>query len=478
MISLWDYYKTKRPRTYVDNWHLRWQCYALERAVRERRNLIIEAPPRHSKSELSNVYMPAWRLEENFEESFMMCTNADQLARKFSIACQNLVNAPLEAKRDTEWRLKGVDSLNYSYRSSGRSGQMTGHGCSVLLLDDLVKNGQEAKSDTVRESIWDSVVSAALNRLTPDGICIALQARLHEDDPLGRLLALDHMDWMHLHLPAVNPTGQEAWFRDREDETLFPAYEALWPSRYSAEKLADIKSTVTSYYWNAQFICRPSMGDMAYFQMDKCPRHKHPNADIVWMSLDAANTATKAGSYSALVGMGFDAQTGHIKILDARRGRWRQDQLHVEVVNFYLALQRLTGKTPESVIVERAAAGYGVIDGLSHKLPIEPLIPKGSKEERAAAICYLVNRGSVSLPESAPWLEAYIEELSNFPLCSNNDWTDATVHGLSYPVRPSEFKPKDAIIHGNAPLPFWERPRMELDEIDSELDGMGYGVIL
>jgi phage terminase large subunit-like protein len=397
----------------------------------------------------------------------MLVTNSDGLAKKFSSACRNLCGTELEIDREAAWKIRGVESLNFSYHASGVRGQLSGHGATILLFDDLVKNGAEAKSDVVRDAIWDGVVSAALNRLSPDGIVVAMQARLHQDDPLGRLLALDHMDWMHLRLPAIN-TGGQAWFRDGENETLFPPYDSLWPERYGPEKLAGIRAAVSPYYFNAEFLCTPSMGDLACFDVEKCAPYQGAQCETCWIAVDAANTETKSGSFTAMVCLGL--HQGILKVLSVRRGRWRQDVVHAELQGFFNDMSALTGRRPERIIVERAAAGYGIIDALSWKLPIEPLIPRGSKEERAAAVCYLINRGQVALPDSAPWLKAFKDELQNFPLCSTNDQVDAFVHALSYPARPSEFKPceqsevvmYDPVAHHGG--------RFELDDIDDQLD--------
>ena len=435
MSSLWDYYVEKRPRLYTSTWHLRQMAHVLERAVTERRNAIIEAPPRHSKSEMSEVYMPGWRLSEDFTESIMCVTNSDSLSRKFSQACRQLVNLPIGDDRGHEWRIKGTESLNYSYKSSGVKGQLTGHGASILCLDDLVKNGQEAKSEVVRDSLWDGVVSSAINRLSPDGICIALQSRLHQDDPLGRLLELEHMNWLHLHLPAIN-VGGKAFFRDGgQDPLYFDEYEALWPDRYDARKLQEIRDTVTPYYWNAQYMCEPSMGDLAYFDMEKCPAYQHPTCERVWIAADCANTATATGSYTAYVCLGLSGS--QLKVLGAIRGRWKHDQMAEELLAFYGQMARLTGIAPEAVILERAAGGYALIDRLSSKLPVAPVYPQGSKEERAGSVAYVVNRGQLALPASATWLQAWKEEMANFPLGANNDFVDSTVHALAYGLRPA-----------------------------------------
>jgi hypothetical protein len=222
-MSLLQYYEAKRPRNYETNWHHKWICDVLERAYRERKNAIIEVPPRHGKSEIVNVYGPAWWFEDHFDAMFGLVCNSDALAKKFSTACRNLVTHELEIDRDAQWKIKGLESLNFSYMAAGIRGQLTGHGFDTVIFDDLLKSGAEAKSEVVREGVWDGVVSAAINRLTPDGIIIALQARLHQQDTIGKLLELEHLKFLHLHLPATNDSGTEAWFRDgySGDEVIF-----------------------------------------------------------------------------------------------------------------------------------------------------------------------------------------------------------------------------------------------------------------
>lgn len=213
-MTLLEFYEHKRPRNYETNWHHKWICDVLERAYRERKNAIIEVPPRHGKSEIVNVYGPAWWFEDHFDAMFGLVCNSDALAKKFSTACRNLVTHELEIDRDAQWKIKGLESLNFSYMAAGIRGQLTGHGFDTVIFDDLLKSGAEAKSEVVREGVWDGVVSAAINRLTPDGIIIALQARLHQQDTIGKLLELEHLKFLHLHLPATNDSGTEAWFRD------------------------------------------------------------------------------------------------------------------------------------------------------------------------------------------------------------------------------------------------------------------------
>jgi len=446
MSSLLEYYEAKRPRSYETNWHHRWVCESLERAYLERKNLILELPPRHGKSEIANVYAPSWRLDSRYDATFGLITNSDALAKKFSTAARNLCALPLGIDRDAQWKIKGLESLNFTYMAAGIRGNITGHGFDTVIFDDLLKSGAEAKSDLVREGTWDNVCSAAINRLTPDGIIIGLQARLHQQDVIGKLLSLDHLNFLHLHLPATNDSGQGAWFSDGYggEKIVFPAYAALWPTRYSRAKLDEIRSTVSSYYWSAQYQAEPSLGDLTYFDVSRFPRYDHYGAiEHLWIAVDAANTETRAGSYTAFVCLGICGD--HLKVLGVQRGRWRQDVMAQELKSFYHAMYRLSGRWPDKVLIERAAAGYGLIDHLSGQLPIEPVYPLGSKEERAAAVCYLPNRGAVQLPAQAPWLKAFVDELAGFPLSSTQDQVDAFVHALAYVAKPSEFKFADQV---------------------------------
>lgn len=250
------------------------------------------------------------------------------------------------------------------------------------------------------------------------------------------------MNFLQLHLPSTNDSGADAWFRDgyKGIITNFDAYAALWPDRYSRKKLEELFQVIHPYYRRAQYDLVPSLGELGYFDVSKLLRYKHPLAEQCWIAVDAAQTATATGSYTAFVALGNFERV--IKVLSVRRGRWRQDEMHAQLKDFYAHIFQLTGVMPEAVIVESAAGGYGIIDMLSNCVPIVPLYPRGSKEERASAVCWLVNTGRVAVPESAPWLKAFLEEIENFPLCASKDMTDAFVHALSYASRPAEFKPR------------------------------------
>lgn len=442
-MRLNEFVEQKMPRNYQRPlpWHAQRICDVLERGMRERKNVILELPPRHWKSELMSVYRPAWWIGEGYPKnhSAVIC-NSQMLADKFCQAASRLVTLPKSIDRNSEWRLAADDSTDFGYKSTGINGQLTGFGFDDLVFDDLLKSGMEAKSEVKRNSVLDGVVSVALNRLTPAGVVIAAQARLHPSDPIGWLTNDTEMKFLRLHLPAVNDSGRDAWFEDQYTGTrvTFPAYDALWPERFSRPVLDEIRGRITSYYWMAQFQQEPSLGDLSYFDVSVMPRYQLlGDLHKVWIAVDCANTDSDTAAYTAFVCLAKCSD--HLKVLNVKRGRWRPDVISASLIDFYNAVQRRYGVYPEAVIVEKAAAGYGL---LNLQLPIVPMTPRGDKEERAGAVCWLVNRGLVQLPEEAQWLKEFVDELENFPLTTYKDQTDAFVHALAWELRKNvDFTP-------------------------------------
>ncbi len=441
-MNLIDYFETRRPRAYETEWHDRWTCHVLQRAYEERKNLIIESHPRSGKSEKVDVFAPAWWLGMHPDATFGLVCSEDGLAGKFVSGTRRLLTDQyqFEVDRTQEFKLAGTGtrSLDLTYTGRGIHSNLSGRGFDTLVLDDCLKSGSDAMSENVRERLWTDVVSAALNRLSPSGIVIALQARLHQQDIIGRLLDTG-LKFLRLHLPAVNDNGDGAYFEDgyTGERTMLPPYRFL-TKRYPRAKLDEIRATVSEYYWQAQYQQEPSLGDLAFFRVDALPRYDCVNITRCWTAWDCAQTATRSGSWSAGVALGITAD-GRLQVVDVRRGRWPQDQLEQHIREHTKAVARLTGIWPEAVIIERAAAGFGIIDRLSGLLPIVPLNPRGSKEDRAAAVCSLVNRGQVEFPHAAAWLGPLLEEMAAFPLGRTKDQVDALVHALSFCSRPSEF---------------------------------------
>ena len=206
---------TKRMhRGYLDAGHLWLIVYALQAIERgDISRLIIMLPPRHGKSEVASVHFPAWYLGKNPDKRVIACSYASALARRFSRRARNMFSMadwPFDVRPASDmasvdaWDIEGHKG---GYIAAGVGGPITGAGADLLIVDDPVKNAEEAYSETYRESTWDWYRSTAYTRLEPDGAVVAIGTRWHQDDLLGRLcIQADTGEeaWVKIELPALS----------------------------------------------------------------------------------------------------------------------------------------------------------------------------------------------------------------------------------------------------------------------------------
>ncbi len=452
LLEFWEHWWDKK---YITEPVDRVRYSSLQVTLENGQNVIYEEQPRSGKSEAICVFSVAWWLATHPNFKFGLVTHSQALANKFVGAAAQLLREmgfEFEYERANEFKLKGSLGIDPSFWGSGIGAGHTGKGANRLIISDCLRSGTDAMSQKIRESIITDVISTAMNRLEPytadDGSTIPgavtfEQARLHEDDPCGWMMK-SGLPYVQSHFPAINDDGRSAWVKNTYTDSIVfpPAYEAV-NGRVPRPQLDQIKSYSTAYYWNCQWLMVCGLGDLIYFDLTRCKRYERiPQVDTWWAAADFANTATVSGSRTAFCAMGYTARTGQLSLISAEAGRWRADEMGDRLVAFLNAMYRQTGRHPEAVVVERAAAGYGIIDRYSATLPIVPIIPQGSKEDRAGAVAYIVNQGSVWLPAEAPWLKEWEAEVGGFPLATLNDAPDAFSHCLSYALRPSQFRPQ------------------------------------
>ena len=455
-MKLIEFCQLAWPRNYTVNWHLTLMAKHLEQTLLEGGNLMLFAPPRHAKSEMCCAYGPAFALGMNPHLHFMTICNSDELAAKSSLTCRNLITseefqarfaAGLGLARESSWTLRvGGQDGNPTYRASGVSGQITGHGADVLIVDDTIKNLQEAYSSTIRDKVWSLYSSAAFTRLSPQGRQVILQARFHGEDLPGKLLKLAQADakatqWTAVVLAATNVDGSDSYILDTATNTkqALAPYGALWPQRYPAEALKQIRATVGDPLWNALYMQRPSLGEAEIFKTESFTSYDHIRAARVICAWDTASRVEDGNSYSVGVTL---AQTpeGNFQLLDVVRVRQEFGDLVRTVVETFRRAYATTKLIPDVVVIEAASSGIALIQELSGDLPVAEIKPKGSKIVRAEGVSGIVSSGRVSLPKEVPWKDAFLHELSVFPLGEFSDQVDAFVHALSWFSRPAEFQ--------------------------------------
>lgn len=231
--------------------------------------LMITMPPRHGKSMLASEFFPAWYLGRNPDHYVVAASYAQELADDFGRKVKNQIEDSVfgqifpgvalagdsrAAKRFhiQDWQGGYEHGLKQSgaFYAVGVGGPLTGRGAHLLLIDDPVKNREEADSEIVRRKTKDWYTSTAYTRLMPGGRIVIIQTRWHEDDLSGWLIAEHkHEGWVTLDLPAINDQG-----------------EALWPEQYDVPALEKIKLAIGARDWSALYQQRPAPEEGDYFK--------------------------------------------------------------------------------------------------------------------------------------------------------------------------------------------------------------------
>lgn len=235
---------------------------ALERVERgEVRRLMIEAPPRHTKSELASRRFPAWFLGRNPDKQIITSTYAAEFAQDFGREVREIVGSE-EYQRlfpgvglaaDSQAKGRWHTTQGGVYVAVGVGGPITGRGAHLALIDDPIKNRQDADSEVIRESLWRWYTSTLRTRLMPGGAIVLVMTRWHEDDLAGRLLEAEAKGgepWEVVSLPAIKDGN------------------ALWPQWYPIEELGKIKSAVGPRDWLALYQQQPTPEDGEFFKRE------------------------------------------------------------------------------------------------------------------------------------------------------------------------------------------------------------------
>lgn len=274
---------------YLGGWHIDTLCQALdfvEQGVI--RFLIIEAPPRHSKSVNVSQLFPGYLVGKDPNRSIIVGSYSGDLATDHGRETRNLIQsqryqnvfktrlAP-DSQAKGKWNTQRFDAelqkwLNAkgAYNAVGVGGSTTGKGAHVGIIDDSLKDRKEAESRLIRDNVWAWFRSVFRTRLTPDGAIVVMGTRWHMDDLAGRILAEE--PWVDFFDFLKDGLGDAKWVRLRlmavaeEDEPHRKAGEALWPARYSLDELMDIKRTIGPYEWEALYQQRPISSETQEFK--------------------------------------------------------------------------------------------------------------------------------------------------------------------------------------------------------------------
>ncbi len=384
------------------------------------RRLIVTMPPRHGKSELCSKYLPAWYLGMFPEHRVILASYESSFAAEWGRKARNVLEqdgpsvfgvqvAKSPASAD-HWEIARHAG---GMQTAGVGGPITGKGANLLIVDDPVKNAEEAASETFRKKAWDWWQSTAYTRLEPDGVAIVIQTRWHQDDLAGRLLHDSEQGgerWRIANFQAIDDDGQP-----------------LWPQRYPLERLLEIQRTLGTYYWSALYQQRPTPSEGGKFKRDwfKIVPEVPAGARRGVRYWDKAGTEG-GGDYSA--GCLMLELDGIFYVADMARGQWSDLQREQRIeecavrdrhrfgrVTIWIEQEPGSGGKDSAAATIRRLAGHAVrADRVS-----------GDKELRAGPFAAQCEAGNIRLV-AGPWNAAYLDELCMFPNARHDDQVDAS----------------------------------------------------
>lgn len=392
------------------------------------KRIMVMLPPRHGKSETCSHYFASWYLGTFPDKRVILASYEADFAASWGRKARDTleeygpqvfgVSVDPTSSAANRWNIFGRRG---GMTTAGVGGPITGRGADLFIIDDPVKNAEEANSPTVREKHWQWYQAVARTRIEPGGAIILIMTRWHEDDLAGRLLRQMEEDpkadrWDVLRLPAI---------ADENDPLGRLPGKALWPERYDEEDLAGIRASVGGYTWEALYQQRPAPPGGAVFKREWFSKVLGQAPDgLRWVRFwDLATSTASAADWTVGAKVGAD-RDGNLYIADIVRQRmeWpdtrrlivataKQDgpdvTVGVEKVAFQLAAWQDLMREPELMGYTVKAVGVDK-----------------SKELRAQPWAARAEAGKVYLVRGS-WIGEFLSELETFPHGRHDDQVDA-----------------------------------------------------
>jgi len=425
--------------------HTELVCETLQRiADGEELSVLIEMPPRHGKSMTVTETFPSYYIARNPHKRVIAAAYSDGLATKFGRLNRNkfgefsyLFGESLSESNSAtkDW---GVEGKRGGMIATGIGGSITGQGADLMIIDDPIKNAEEAASPVIREKIWNEWESTLSTRLHKGASLIVIMTRWHEDDLIGRLLKKSPRKWIRLRLPAIAEDDNDLLGR-AEGEALCP--ELGFDEQWAADKKVEVGSRT----WASLYQQRPTPAGGAIFKREwlryyvRTSEQKREwglsddvmiypvHIDKMAQSWDC--TFKESDKSDFVAGQVWSKKQANFFLVD-------QDHRRMGFPETVKAIRAMTDKHPQarSKYIEDKANGSAVIQTLQDEISgIIAVNPDGGKEARANAVSPLFEAGNVYLPHPlmCPWIEDFIEELVSFPNAAHDDMVDACTQALN-----------------------------------------------
>ena len=397
-------------------------------ATGEITRLIVNMPPRHSKSELASYLMPAWFLGRNPKLKIIQATHNTELAVRFGRKVRDLIDSEqyghifpdTDLKADSKAAGRWETSAGGEYFAAGVGAAVTGRGADLFIIDDP-HSEQDAMSEGRLEEAYEWYTSGPRQRLQPGGKIIVVMTRWGLRDLTGRLIKAQGSDvlsdqWEVVEFPAI-----------------LPSENPLWPEFWKKDDLLKVKASLPVQKWGAQWQQQPTAEEGAIVKKEWWKIWKKediPEVDYIIQSYDTAFSKKESADFSAITTWGVfrSEETGadNIILMDACRGRWNFPELKEK------ALEENEYWQPDMMIVEAKASGLPLTDELRRAgIPIMNYTPSKGRDKvtRMHTVAPLFEAGMVWAPEKH-FADEVIDECMAFPNGEHDDYVDSMTMAL------------------------------------------------
>ena len=397
-------------------------------ATGEITRLIVNMPPRHSKSELASYLMPAWFLGQNPKLKIIQATHNTELEVRFGRKVRDLIDSEqyghifpdTDLKADSKAAGRWETSAGGEYFAAGVGAAVTGRGADLFIIDDP-HSEQDAMSEGRLEEAYEWYTSGPRQRLQPGGKIIVVMTRWGLRDLTGRLIKAQGSDvlsdqWEVVEFPAI-----------------LPSENPLWPEFWKKDDLLKVKASLPIQKWGAQWQQQPTAEEGAIVKKEWWKVWKKediPEVDYIIQSYDTAFSKKESADYSAITTWGVfrSEETGadNIILMDACRGRWNFPELKEK------ALEENEYWQPDMMIVEAKASGLPLTDELRRAgIPIMNYTPSKGRDKvtRMHTVAPLFEAGMVWAPEKH-FADEVIDECMAFPNGEHDDYVDSMTMAL------------------------------------------------
>ena len=390
--------------------------------------IIVNMPPRHTKSEFASYLLPAWLIGKNPALKIIQTTHTAELAVRFGRKVRNLMEMEVykqifpdvDLKADSKAAGRWETGQGGEYYAAGVGGAITGRGADLLIIDDP-HSEQDALSETAMENAYEWYTSGPRQRLQPGGSIVVVMTRWSLKDLTGKLIRAQASDvmsdqWDIVEFPAILPSGN-----------------LLWPEFWKKEELLRVKASLSLSKWNAQWQQNPVAEEGAIIKKEwwnKWEKESIPPVSYIMQSYDTAFSKKETADYSAITTWGvFQPDEGgpdNIILMDAKRGRWDFPELKET------ALEEYNYWEPDMVLIEAKATGTPLTDELRRiGIPVVNYTPSrgNDKHTRMHLVAPMFESGRVWAPDKR-FSEDVIDECAAFPNGDHDDFCDSMTMAL------------------------------------------------